>query len=364
MRLPVSTSKPRHVASILILAFSAVERASAASLLESMDEEVSALYEKSKGAIVKVHALREPMFGGLRFGPSQRVGSGFFIDEDGHLLTTATVVTEADSCWIDWRGQRVPAKIIGRDPQTNAALLKVDPATCDREHRQTPRLSIGNPSELRVGSMVIAIGYPYELPSVPTVGFVNGFDIKCGSHAFIIGHIRAGLRLSPGQGGGPVFNARGEVVGMAVAAHPLDNQCYILPIDAALKVTDDILTYGEPQHALVGLGVADREVAPTATSSQLQVYIQQVFSNTPAADAGFRDQDILVRICTNEIRSAADVLNTMFFYRWGESAVFSVLRDGRTQELSMVVGERPLQDPFLPKPPQPELVITPASRSR
>jgi serine protease Do len=372
MRLPASISRPYVYASILTLALSAVSVVSASSTLESMDEEVSALYEKTKDAIVKVHAQRAPIYGGLPFVPVHRVGTGFFIDGEGHILTAATVVSEADTWWIDWHGQKVRAKLVGRDPLTNVAVLKVDPTICGGKSHETPQLKYGNPGELRVGSMVIAMGFPYDLPIAPTVGFVSGLDIRCGAHMFVISHIRAGLRLSPGQGGGPLFNTRGEVVGMAVAAH-LDSQCYALPINAAMKVADDILANGEPQHAWVGLSVAERESNLSgATDSQWHVYVQQVYSNTPAADAGFHDQDILVRICTNEIRRTADVLNTIFFYRCGESAHFTVLRDGKSMSISLVVGKRPVQDAFLPKPAklspvkleEPGLVIAPASDTR
>ena len=369
MRSPVSISKPHLLTSVLTIALSAVGVASASSTLQSMDEEVSALYERTKDAIVKVHAQRVSLFGGLPFGPIHRVGTGFFIDAQGHLLTAATVVSDGDTFWIDWHGRRLPAKVVGRDPQTNMAVLGVDPSACGGEAQESPQLKRGNPGELRVGSMVIAIGFPYDLPSAPTVGFVSGFDVKCGAHTFIVSHIRAGLRLSPGQGGGPLLNSRGEVVGIAVAAH-LDNQCYALPIDAALKINDDILAHGEPQHGWVGLSVAERESsAPGASGGQWQVYIQEVYSNTPAAEAGFRERDILVGICTNEIRRAADVLNTMFYYRCGESAHFTVLRDGKPLSISLVIGKRPEQDPFSPaaaqlptvKPEAPGLIITPAS---
>jgi serine protease Do len=329
-----------------------------------MDEEVSKLYEGTKDAIVKVHAHRAPMAGGLPTGPVHRVGTGFFIDGQGHLLTAAAVVSEADMCWIDWHGQKVPAKIVGRDAETKVAVLRIDPSACVGGGQEIPYLGQGNPSELRVGSMVVAIGFPYNLPSSPTVGFVSGFDIQCGTYTFITSHIRAGLRLSPGQGGGPLLNTRGKVVGLVVASH-LDNQCYALPINAAMKVADDILAQGEPQHGWVGLSVGEREAnPPDGNSRQWQVYVQQVYSNTPAAQAGFQDGDILMRICTNEIRRSADVLNTIFYYRCGESAHFMVVRDGKPTDVTLVVGKRPTQNTLLARPTPPGLVITPAAATR
>jgi len=341
----------------------------AASLLEVIDQEVSSMYEKSKDAIVKVHAQRQFQIGNLAFIPSHRVGTGFFIDKDGHILTAATVVEDADICWIDWHGQKVNARVMGRDPQTNVALLKIEPEA----GTATPFLPQGDPNELRVGSMVIAIGFPYDLPSTPVVGFVGGLDIQRCGHVFATSHIRAGCRLSPGQAGGPLLNAHGEVIGIAVAAH-MDDQCYALPICAARKISNDILEFGQPQYSWVGLGVSERQLAINPTvSNQWQVFIQQIYSNTPAATAGFHDGDILVSITSNQVHRSADVLNTMFYHRVGDKVEFTVLRDGQTANLLLVVGVRPAQETFnfqpppqvaLPRPQGPWPTVVPASQER
>ena len=314
----------------------------AAGLLETIDQEVSSVYEKSKDAIVKIHAQRQFQIGGLSLVPSYRVGTGFFIDRDGHILTAATVVEDADTCWIDWHGQKVNARIIGRDPQTNLALLKIEPEA----GAATSFLPQGNSDELRVGSMVIAIGFPYDLPSAPVVGFIGGLDIQRGGRLFATSHIRAECRLRPGQGGGPLLNVRGEVVGIAVEAH-MDDQCYALPINAARKISTDILEFGQPQHSWVGLRVSERQLAINPTqSNQWQVFIQQIASNTPACAAGFRDGDILVSITSNDVHRSADVLNRMFYHRVGDRVEFTVLRNGQEQKVLLVVGSRPAEEAF------------------
>jgi len=338
-------------------------------LLETIDQEVSTVYEKSKDTVVKVHAQRQLQIGNLPFSSSHRVGTGFFIDKDGHILTAATVVDDADSCWIEWHGQKINARIIGRDPQTNVALLKIEPAA----DTATPFLPQGDSDQLRVGSMVIAIGFPYDLPSAPVVGFISGIDIHCGNHVFATSHIRASCRLSPGQGGGPMLNTRGEVVGIAVAAHT-DDQCYGLPINAAHKICADLLQFGQPQHPWVGLGVSERQLVINPTvSNQWQVFIQQIYSNTPAAIAGFRNGDTLLRITSNEVHRSADVLNTMFGHRVGDTVEFTVLRDGQEQKLLLVVAARPPQESFgaqsIPqlgplKPSGQPLTVVPTSQER
>jgi S1-C subfamily serine protease len=221
--------------------------------------------------------------------------------------------------------------------------------------------------------MVIAIGFPYDQPSAPVVGFIGGLDIQRGGHLFAPSHIRAECRLRPGQGGGPLLNVHGEVVGIAVAAH-MDDQCCALPINAARKISADILEFGQPQHAWVGLGVSERQLSINPTqSNQWQVFIQQIYSNAPAANAGFHEGDILVSITSNEVHRSADVVNTMFYHRVGDRVEFTVLRNGQEQKFLLVVGNRPPEEapgapPMpqvgLPPPPGRRPTIVPASQER
>ncbi|MGD0650283.1 MAG: trypsin-like peptidase domain-containing protein [Verrucomicrobiia bacterium] len=371
MRSPAAfISKPRVVVFVACLGILGARSLDAASLLETMDSEVSSLYQKSKEAIVRVHAQRALLIPGLPFGQTHRAGTGFFIDGQGRLLTAATVVDDAESCWIEWNGQRIAARILGSDPETNLALLQVDPEKCVGADHQMPFLAEGNSDELKVGSMVIAIGFPYDRPSAPSVGFVGGFDIRCGSRQFMTSHFRAGCKLVRGEGGGPLLNTRGEVVGIAVAMSG-DDQCYALPINAAKRVATNILQDGRVQHGWVGLNVSERRIpSASLTSGQWQVLIQQVHSNSPAAGAGFRDQDILLNVDTNCVHRSADILNAMFLHRCGEQIEFTVLRDGQTQQVTVVIGVRPAaeilmaqQPPQLPstQPGTPRLNIVPVS---
>lgn len=349
MRSPVSISNRHVLTAAAIFAFLPLTGSRAASQLETMDAEVSSLYEKSKDAIVKVHAEFLPLF-----GPPPRAATGFFIDKEGRFVTSASLVEGATTCWIEWQGQRFNAKILGADPSTKLALLHVETG------KPTPSVSIGNSDELRIGSMVVAIGFPYDLPSAPAVGFVTGLDIKCGSHIFPVSHIRASCKLRQGQGGGPLFNARGEAIGLVVAALA-DDQCYAVPMSAVRKICSDLAQQGQPQHGYVGLSVTERQFAIDATRSEWRVFVQDVSSNSPAAAAGFQNRDVLLRICTNDIRRSADVLNTMFYRRCGEPIQITVLRDGQTQEVTVVVGHRPALQPSGPGVQSAGPTIAPAS---
>jgi serine protease Do len=378
MRLPASISNCRALRSGaalggLVLAGALVFEAATCvgGLLESIDSEVCSIFDKSKPAVVKVHATRTMPASGLPLLPAHRVGTGFFISEEGCLLTSASVVEDATECWIDWQGRRVPARIVGRDAGSGIAMLAVDPQQCAGPQEKLPFLVKGNSDDLRVGSMVIAVGYPYDLPSAPSVGFVTGMDIQRGGRPFATTHIRTGCRLSPGQGGGPVLNTRGEVVGIAVAAHP-DGHSYALPIGAAAKVCAEFEKYGCARRGWVGLSVGERrKVWPEAGLTETHVYVRQVFSNTPAAEVGFRDGDILIRIQTNDVPRIADVLNTMFYSRVGDRLMFTVLREGQTNDLTLTVGERPVEEPLVAQQDRPALdplrgrpTIVPAAGTR
>jgi S1-C subfamily serine protease len=361
MRLPASIFKARFgwCAAVFLVAVTA-STVLGESLLEAVDREVSSIYDKSKDAVVKVHAFRQFQVGNLLLSPTYQIATGFFIDRDGHILTTATVVDDMDNCWIDWRGHRVGARIVGRDPQTNLAMLKIDPA----DGQPTPYLQQGDSDALRVGSMVVVIAYPYDLPSEPVVGFISGMDMQSNGRVFPTAHIRAGCRLRPGEGGGPLLNVHGEVVGMAVAVHA-DGQCCALPINAARKIGRDILEFGGAEHPWVGLVVGDRQLAADSGSDEREVFVQQVYSNTPAAVAGFCNGDILICITSNQVHHTADVLNTMFYHRAGDSVEFTVRRNGVEQKLVLTVGNRPVQEAFgYMSAPQPARPAAPELRAK
>jgi S1-C subfamily serine protease len=366
MKFPIIIFKPRVGWCVAFLIAVTTSTGRGESFLETMDQEVSSIYEKSRDAIVRIHAQRQFQIGNLFLLPTYHIATGFFVDKDGHILTTATTVDDVNTCWIDWRGQRISARVVGRDPQTNLAVLKINP----ENGTPTPFLPQGDSDAVRVGSVVIAIAFPYDLDSAPVVGLVSGLEIQSNGHVFPTTHIRAGCRLSPGQSGGPLLNVHGEVVGIAIAAHA-DGQCCALPIRAAHKISEDILAFGQAQHPWVGLEVS--ECSPTAGSDERQVFVQEVFSNTPAASAGFCNGDILVSITTNEVRRSEDVLNTMFFHRFGDKVEFTVRRNGLEQKVVLTVGSRPPEEPFgavpmptlVPATPSaPQAVAVPASQER
>jgi serine protease Do len=350
MKCPTSIS--RTVGFILGLVATVVlpSVATAETALETMNREVVALYDRAKHAIVKVHASRPYMATARQTVRWQRVGTGFFIDANGTVLTTSSVADEGESFWIEWENQKIPMKLVGSDPLSRLAVLKIDAEKYPTAQIKTPVLPLGNPWDLQVGSMVILVGYLYNLPSSPSVGFVGGFDIRCGGQIFMTSHIRSTTRLSPGQQGGPLLNVRGQVVGIPVSAH-LDDQSYAIPIDAAKRVWTDLLKNGRVDYGWIGVKIAERRVLPATGTNAMenvnvanlptQVVVTGVVSNTPAARAGVLNGDIVVRVHTNDVRRVEDVLNTMFGFRDGDKLPMNILRGGEEKQFTLTVEPLP-----------------------
>ncbi len=332
--------------------FQAAAQEPATNLLETINRRITALYLQTKDAIVRVYALHPPPISMLTLLPPRCIGTGFFIRADGTLVTAATVVNGAQACWVECNHHRLQVRILGVDPRCNLAVLKIDPAQCPNAPHETPFLTVAPDGETIAGSMVVAIGYPYDQPSAPSVGFIDGFDIRQGSHIFPVSHIRASCRLSPGQAGSPLLNSQGELVGVAVAAHQ-DDDCYALPALAARKVWTDILEKGAPQYGWVGLEVTEKHDHDVP-----RLVVAQVFPETPAAKAGFRPGDTLVRIQTNAVHQLSDLMDTIFYRHQGDRVDFTVLRGDQSERLTVVVGGSPPTDAA---PSAPPATLTPVS---
>ncbi len=304
--------------------------------LQEIEGQVRSIHERAREALVKVHARRELTGGELDLIPVHRIGTGFFINDKGRVLTAASVVQDADTCQIEWQSREHPARVIGRCARTNLALLEMDSVT------ETPGLVLGDSQMLRVGSILLAIGFPSGMPSTLLMAMVNGIEIRAGNHVFATSHIRADCNLRPGMAGSPLLNTRGEVVAMAVLAHSMDG-CYALPALAIKRVCDDLVEFGEPRYCWAGLDVTARTHSQLGADSPLHssLVVRAVMDDTPAAAAGFRAGDRLMRIDNRDVRGLADVLDPMFLHHSGDRIPFTVLRGRKEIDLSLVVGSRP-----------------------
>ena len=194
-----------------------------------LSREVKDVFERCSKAVVKIEATDQH---------GQLSGTGFFVDPMGTLYTAYSVGGEADDIKVEFNGKKYPARQLMADHRSGVALLKVDLAS--------PALPIGNSGQLEIATPVVAIGYPLDLAETPSFGMIAGFDRKCFGGYFPTKHLRVNLPPQRGEGGAPLLNLEGEVVGILLYSFE-NNSCYALPIEAAEKLRSDYVRFGEPR---------------------------------------------------------------------------------------------------------------------
>jgi serine protease Do len=292
-----------------------------ASVLEAITEEVQQVFERSSPAVVKVRAIS---------GAAPLAGTGFFIDNQGTLLTSYAVVREAPKAWIEYQNQKLDARVLGTDMRSGVALLKV-------ERTGTPYLSLGNSDEVKMAGGLISVAYPFNLPLAPSFGFVTGFDVRDLNRFFATTHIRSNLAVAPGQIGGPVLNSKGQVVGLLVLAVQEGKESYILPANSVSRVVADIRTDGRARHGWVGVSVVEGQ---PLQDGPRPIVVTNLSSETPAAGSGIEPGDVVLKIGKRSVQSPRDVLDASFFSAVGEKLPVVVVRNGKTRTFQITVAER------------------------
>lgn len=310
----------------LCLVAGGLRAAEPAKVMDSLSGEVSQIFNKTAAAVVRVRAVNFD---------ETLAGTGFFIDDKGTLLTAYDVVQEATRVVVDYNGQSVEAKVLGRDSRSGVALLKADLTG-------TPFIPFGNSDDLKIAAGLVGIGYAYNLPAGPSFGIVTGFDIRCLNSFFATTHVRSNASVSPGQIGGPLLNSNGEVVAMMVFSVDGGRECYGIPIKSVGRIIADLRENGAARHGWVGVGVV--EVAPDKPYAHA-VYVNQLYENTPAGSCGLVKGDQVIAIGDRKIRSPQDIMDAAFFAKVGDSVPVRVIRGDKELVFNLKIIERPAVQP-------------------
>jgi serine protease Do len=336
-----SSSRPAPATTAKTAAKSADSRKTTqpSSAIDSVGREVSSLFEKARASLVRVRCEGDNV---------TLAGTGFFIDEQGTILTAAAIFPQNSYTTVEINGEWIEAKLLGLDRRSGVALLQVVKGL-------TPFLIPGKSSELKTGLSVVAMGFPRNLPAAPGFGIIGGFDFQYLNRFFPTTHLRINVPVAPGQVGGPVLNSKGEVIGMIVTAIDEGRAAYALPIEAAEKIVADFKKFGVAKHGWVGVGVKE-----TAGAKDPGVQISQLFENTPAAASGLQPGDTVLKIGNRPITCPSDIIDAAYFSRVGEETSVTVRRNGKTLVYKFNVQERPGMVPAVaPDPTQPRIETTP-----
>ena len=271
----------------------------------SISREVKEIFEKSGKAVVKVRGTDQ--HGDLS-------GTGFFIDPAGTLYTAFSVGGDSENLTVEFDGKVYPARVMMADLRSGIAILKADIAT--------PALPLGKSEQLEVATPVVTIGYPLDLPETPSFGMVAGFDRKFLGRYFSTTHVRVNLPTQRGQAGAPLLNFKGEVIGILIAQIDNGSACYALPIDAAEKIRNDFIRFGEPRHGWIGINVAAAQKPAEGSTAEMT----EIMKDTPAFGSGVQPGDILLQVGKTKVRQPEDVIDASFFITAGDTVPITVLR--------------------------------------
>ena len=270
---------------------------------------------------------------------TQSTGSGFIISPDGYIVTNAHVVDDASEVTVRLSDKReFVAKVIGSDARTDVSLLKVDA-------NDLPRVAIGDPEKLRVGEWVVAIGKPFGLENTMTAGIVSakGRDLP---QENLVPFIQTDVAINPGNSGGPLFNMKGEVVGINSLIYSRTGGymglAFAVPIDIAMNAVTQLRDKGRVTRGRIGVQIQEM-TKETADAFGLKngngALVNSVEKDGPAAKAGLQSGDIILKVEGRDVHSSNELPRIITAIRPGTKVNLTVWRKGTSKEVPVVVAE-------------------------
>ncbi|HUN27532.1 MAG TPA: DegQ family serine endoprotease [Steroidobacteraceae bacterium] len=271
--------------------------------------------------------------------PERGTGSGFIVSPDGYILTNAHVVNDADQVTVKLVDRReYQAKVIGIDERTDVAVIKISA-------RGLPVVKIGDPSKLKPGMWVVAIGSPFDFDNSVTAGIVSATERNLQSDNYVP-FIQTDVPVNPGNSGGPLFNVRGEVVGINSQIFSQTGGymglSFAIPIDVAVNVEEQLIRTGHVVRGRIGVEIQDVN-AQLAESFGLDrprgALVSKVESGGPAEKAGIKSGDVILAVDGQTIERYGELSTRISNMHPGSEARLTIWRAGRQQDLNVHIAE-------------------------
>jgi serine protease Do len=273
--------------------------------------------------------------------PVHGIGSGFIVSRDGLILTNAHVVQNAAEVNVKLTDRReYKAKVLGVDPQSDIAVLKID-------GKDLPTVKLGRAQDVRVGEWVVAIGSPFGFENSVTSGIVSAKSraLPDGSS---VPFLQTDVAVNPGNSGGPLFNLKGEVIGINSQIYTrsggYQGLSFAIPIETALNVQQQLVAHGKVTRGRIGVTVQEVNQALAGSFGLKKpggALISSVEDGSPAAKAGLKPGDVVVRIDGADVGSSLDLSSRVSAMKPGTAAKLEVWRDGKPREMTVSIGEAP-----------------------
>lgn len=270
-------------------------------------------------------------------------GSGVIISSDGYIVTNNHVIKGATDLEITLNNkEKYKAKLVGADSKSDIALLKIDA-------KNLPYITFGDSNSVKVGEWVLAVGNPYNLTSTVTAGIVSAKARDLKGNLKHDSFIQTDAAVNPGNSGGALVNTKGELIGINTAISSKTGAfvgySFAVPSNIAKKVVEDLLEYGNVQHAILGVNGIELN-GPSAKELNVQTsegfYVSDVVENSGAAKAGIQKEDVIVKIDNVAITSFSDMVGYINTKEPNDVVQVTVLRNGKDKTFSVKLNKKEL----------------------
>ncbi|MGI4849603.1 MAG: DegQ family serine endoprotease [Janthinobacterium lividum] len=266
-------------------------------------------------------------------------GSGFVISADGVILTNAHVVEGADEMTVKLTDRReFKAKVLGVDKQTDIAVIRIDA-------RNLPVVKFGDPAAAKVGEPVLAIGSPYGFENTATAGIISAKSRSLPDDTYVP-FIQTDVAVNPGNSGGPLFNLRGEVIGINSQIYSqtggYQGLSFAIPINVATRIKDELVQNGKVSRGRIGVSVQEITQALSESFGLKDLrgaLVSEVEKDGPAARAGLKSGDVIVKLDGQAVASSSDLPSLVASIKPGSAARIEVLRNGESRSFTVTIGK-------------------------
>ncbi|HEV3402260.1 MAG TPA: trypsin-like peptidase domain-containing protein [Acidimicrobiales bacterium] len=328
----------------LVVAFLRNDPTPAPTAIERQLVRPRAAASTAASAVVDIAERVRPAIAQLKtqIGAGAGTGSGVFFRTDGHLLTNAHVVEGTSAIRVVMAdGRELPARLIGTDPDTDTAVVKVDGGPF-------PVATLGSALDLRVGQTAIAIGSPLGLAGGPsvTVGVVSGLHREIrprGSSRTLVDLIQTDATIVPGSSGGALVDSDGAVIGITTAAEAgVDGVGFATPIEVARSVADELIRTGRVVHVWLGIEGSDLDgVMAEKLNLDGGAMVGQVKDGSPAERSGVAPRDVVVAVDGHQVKSMGELVVALRGRAPGQTVILEVVRDHEHRTMAVTLAERP-----------------------
>ena len=297
-----------------------------------LESRIEGIFSEKSNSVVRVKASRVAKAGD-KIKRFLKMGSGFFVSKEGHVLTTG-LLPNADRVWIEYNDSYLLAEEVGHDPMCNLSLLKLLEPPLNINYVRVNDLS----EKIDIGSFLLGITFALEFEVGPTLGLMQSYEYSFGKRLFPTRMLRSSLALGPGEVGAPVFDLNGRFVGITHAALPDLQSSFLLPARACKRIRDDLLLSGQVEYGWFGI-TTTRKL--NQSNNSFDVVINGFIEDSPAIKSNLKVGDVLVEVGGDSIETQGDLANASFFAVPETILEFKVKREVKEMVIPLKVAVRP-----------------------